>query len=245
MLVPASLFFPPEDRWGLTVSMIIFHVGIAAIMSLNVGAAFITTFAAYVVGFSCRATIWSDEWWLAAAIGIGPSFLCGMCQTLLPEQWPISAISLFMFNGHQAKALAENFMIGDKRVVVCAADIVQDKTDVLGASLGSGSLNVKKESGNRNAGKDDSSANDFVVHDTVMRVIGFTLLVNTELAEALPQSKNGKMNMVSFLTTLEKYLVSSHRLLEGATGKVLTRAFFVRIDPVTQTVVEVLERAKS
>ena len=245
-LMPASLFFPPGYRWLMTVGMIGLHLGIALLMSIRVGLLFVTTLAPYWIGFSCPAVIGSSEWFVAAIIAVGPALFCVMFQTLLPEQWPSSAISLFMFNGYQSKALAENFMIGDKRVVLCHEDTLKGRRrHLVGARVEGKTFGNIKASAGLQAKQKSAGDLSFVVHDAVLRVIAFVLLIHRDLADTLPQTKDGDMDMVSFLTQLEKYLVSSERLIQGETGKILTKAFFVRIDKETYTVVEVLESAKS
>jgi hypothetical protein len=42
-------------------------------------------------------------------------------QTLLPDDWPCSALSLFMWSGEQADAISRNLMTGDLRVVLATA----------------------------------------------------------------------------------------------------------------------------
>ena len=83
-------------------TQIVMHVGIAAAMSGLVGIAFFTSLPAYLTGFGCTCAVGSPEWLLAAAIGTAPT----ANFALLPEHWPSSPISLFMWSGAQAEVCA-------------------------------------------------------------------------------------------------------------------------------------------
>ena len=96
--------------------------------------------------------------YLAMAIGLGPSLFSLVLGRPLPESWPSSPIWLFPFNGDQAAALAARCMTGDTRLVLTPAS--SRATDIVGAKV----CYAMKP---RPAGR--------VVHDAVLRTIGFTL----------------------------------------------------------------------
>ena len=83
--------------------MALMHVGIALAMSLRVGVVFLTTLPGYVLGFSCAAPLLSPAWLLALAVGALPTALALARGAPLPEAWPLSPISLFMWSGEQAR----------------------------------------------------------------------------------------------------------------------------------------------
>jgi hypothetical protein len=99
--------------------MVAMHLGIALLMSLRVGLVFFTTLPTYLIGFRCASLPGSPEWLCAVCLGIGPSLAALLSQKLLPDQWPSSSISLFMWSGAQADALARHLMTGDTRIVMC------------------------------------------------------------------------------------------------------------------------------
>lgn len=119
--VPMTLFMSPPLRFLGCAGLIAMHVGIATLMSARVGIVFLTTLPVYVVGFSCQAPVGAPEWWSALGTGIAPSLLVMATQTLLPDDWPCSALSLFMWSGEQADAISRNLMTGDLRVVLATA----------------------------------------------------------------------------------------------------------------------------
>ncbi len=103
VLVPAALLLPPAWRPLCCWAMALMHVGIALAMSLRVGVVFLTTLPGYVLGFSCAAPLLSPAWLLALAVGALPTALALARGAPLPEAWPLSPISLFMWSGEQAR----------------------------------------------------------------------------------------------------------------------------------------------
>jgi hypothetical protein len=101
VLVPSSLFLPPNARPLLAAMLIMMHIGIAVTMSTRVGLIFITSLPAYTIGFSCNAPVASGTWMVASVIGLVPSATAALCGRKLPENWPSSPISLFMFSAPQ------------------------------------------------------------------------------------------------------------------------------------------------
>jgi hypothetical protein len=81
--------------------LIMMHIGIAVTMSTRVGLIFITSLPAYTIGFSCNAPVASGTWMVASVIGLVPSATAALCGRKLPENWPSSPISLFMFSAPQ------------------------------------------------------------------------------------------------------------------------------------------------
>jgi len=121
-LIPMTLFLPPSHRFLAVTGLVAMHVGIATLMSARVGLVFLTTLPIYIVGFSCEAPVFSPEWWCAAAIGIGPSAWSVARQRMLPDDWPCSAVSLFMWSGQQADAIIKTMMTGDRRIVLATSE---------------------------------------------------------------------------------------------------------------------------
>jgi hypothetical protein len=132
VLVPLTLFLPPSWRFLATFSVVCMHVGIGAFMSLRVGLVFFTTLPAYVIGFQSVAACGSTEWWLAALVGLAPSLLVCASRKLLPDIWPCSSVSLFMWSGEQARALSEKLMCRDTRLVVCTSETLSRQHGIIG-----------------------------------------------------------------------------------------------------------------
>jgi hypothetical protein len=122
--------------------LFVMHVGIAVTMSARVGLIFVTSLPAYTIGFSCTAPVASATWMVAAVIGLMPTATAALFRRRLPENWPSSPISLFMFSAPQvlcavgmhaelqvppdpmrsaqASAMLRLFMNGDTRLVLSA-----------------------------------------------------------------------------------------------------------------------------
>lgn len=281
-LVPCTLFMPP---WWRTLvglyGMVAMHLGIAAAMSAHVGFAFLTVLPSYALGFHAVTTdargaagsdsnsntadleLWGAGWWCAAVVGLLPSAVAlARGSPSLPEAWPWSPISLFMWNGKQATVLQHLLMTEDTRLVlsstqvppavgcsviphgfVGAAAAAMEATKQSASSLGSRTaLNRRDSSGSAGAGAGAggsrgggnrgggySSVRTLVVHDAVLRVIGFTL-VQGDLLRYAPSSKTGEWDIAAFLLRLELWLQAKKRLVEAHTGLPLVAAFFVRVD---------------
>ena len=125
-IVPALLFAPPALRWLGSVLMVLLHTGILVVMSRSVGAAFLTTLPAYIIGFGCDAQVGqvrvprlpseckifcaafhtvkpcrfsqvgSQPWLVATAIALLPTCTVSVCGLSIPEAWPFSPFALFM-----------------------------------------------------------------------------------------------------------------------------------------------------
>ena len=74
---------------------------------------------------------------------------------------------------------------------------------------------------------DDDATAKGVVHDAVLRVIGFTI-VQGDLYDVAP-GRDGEWNISNFVTELEGWLARERRVVEMQTGRPLLRAYFVRI----------------
>ena len=118
LLVPSTLLAPGPPRVAAALALIGLHLGIALVMSMEVGIVFVSTIAAYIVGFSSSVAPGAAGWALATAIGLGPTCASLALRTPLPESWPSTAVALFMFNGEQAARIATAFMVGDTRLVL-------------------------------------------------------------------------------------------------------------------------------
>ena len=252
VVVPATLLLPSAAvrRVG-TALMVAMHAGIGGAMSARVGIVFLTTLPCYAVGFSCDAPVGSREWWLAAALGLLPTAFAVVRRKPLPEAWPLSPISLFMWNGAQAERLATLLMTGDTRLVLgCAtstgtgADAETDAAPLLGRRVIHHGERPKKGGGSGGGGEEAA-----VLHDAVLRVVGFTLVhaeVGALLAAADLRAPGGDLaSSLSRVTRhVEDWLRSERRLVEASTGRRLERAYFVRLD-ASGCVIEVLANSLS
>jgi hypothetical protein len=245
--VPATLLLPPQHRWVTCLAMVCMHIGIAIVMSFPVGLAFFTVLPSYLVGFSSadlNCVVGAPQWYVALLVGLGPTLLLGVAGggRLLPENWPSSAISLFMFSGSQAKALSGTMMTGDTRVVLATANTAAGS--LLGLPVAHHGAVMQTAAGA--AGEDGPET--FMVHDAVLRVIAFTL-VQGDLIGTLPLPSATIVGQAEawdvgpFLERLQIFLVREQRLVERHTGRPLARAFLVRIDEKAR-VVKVLREAK-
>ena len=73
----------------------------------------------------------------------------------------------------------------------------------------------------------DAHQEQGVVHDSVLRVVGFTI-VQGDLYDAAPE-RDGEWNISRFVQKLEEWLARERRVVEMRTGRPLVRAYFVRI----------------
>ena len=174
--VPACLLLPAAMRplgvWG----MIGLHVGILWGMSVKVGFVFLTTLPVYIAGFRCDATVGSAEWWLAASIALLPSALALGRRRLLPEDWPSTPCSLFMWNGAQADLIARLTMTGTTRIVLATRE-VGELAELVG-------LPVLHHGGSGGFGMGSAVESPALLHDSVLRVVGFTLIHDQVHAQA-------------------------------------------------------------
>ena len=245
-VIPLVALVAPAEHRGLAAALMVgMHVGIALAMSGLVGVAFFTTLPSYLVGFGFAAggvppAAGGPAWWLAAAVALGPTaghVLLrrgrGAGADLLPEHWPLSPVALFMWNGAQARALAENLMTGATRVVMCTEEAAA------GGAAGLAGMPVVHHGAVTPHVK--ARAPGGVVHDVVLRAVGFTIL-HGELQAAAPRSGAvpEDWDVARFVRRLQRFLRDSGRLVEARTGHPLRRAFFVRVDPSTLVVAEVL-----
>ena len=191
---------------------------------------------------------------------------------LLPENWPVSAISLFMFSGGQARLLASTLMTDDTRVVLSTAGGTREGGLTQGGGGGdggggggAGGLGREGCGGGTMASPTDTplvgrtiahhgavsrddggvvgGGGEEVVHDCVMRVIGFTLL-HRDLRSTVPTKGGGEKcewDTKGFVRALQDVLIREGRVFETATGRPLVRAHFVRMESATsKTVAEVI-----
>ena len=240
VLIPATLLAPAAWRPAATAAMVCMHCGILVVMSRKVGIVFITSLPCYVVGFSCRAAIGSAPWAAAAILGLLPTVASAVLGVPLPEDWPSSSISLFMWNGAQAERLSALLMTGDTRVVLSARRPPQ-VGDVVAHSM------------TRFLAAAPKAGDEEVVHDCVLRLVGYTLAHATPVfgagggrddgwlaGEGAPPGTATQL----FLARTDAWLRDERRLVERSTGAPLRHSALVRVGgeaPVR--VVEVVLRA--
>jgi hypothetical protein len=234
-IVPLTLFLPASTRWIGSACMILMHIGIFLLMSKKVGIVFITTISNYLIGFRCTALIGTGPWWIALMVAMLPNLIAfGPFGQQIPEDWPLSAVSLFMWSGSQAKILAETLMTGNTRVVLATAD-KSSPHSIMGLPVlhhGAVAPTTKAQS-NDDDMKRSSGQADVAVHDCVLRVIGFTILQEA-LQKTVPRALSSQMeepwNIQRFLDALQVFLESKHRVFETQSGLPLRKAYYVQID---------------
>lgn len=220
VVVPGTLLMEPSYRPIATFAMISMHIGIACVMSIKVGIVFITSIPAYVYGFSCTAAYASTSWQIAAAIGLGPTIMSILLLSL-PENWPLTPVSLFMWNGETAQRILNLFMTGDTRMVLATQRVAS--LDILGLRvLHHGELPSSKE----------METMEPLLHDAVLRVLGFTMVQGSiPLVEAILALKGDVDNATTTLVCrVGAWLSLERRLVEVHTGEPLSHVYFVRID---------------
>ena len=246
-LVPATLLMPPfAGRAFGWVALVGMHVGIAVLMSLQVGLAFMTTLPCYVVGFCCEAPLGSGPWALALLLGLAPTAVSWLRGAPLPEDWPCSGLALFMFNGSQAARLGALFMTRDTRLVLRAD--AHDGESLIGRPvIHAGLADLRLVATGRP-----------VVHDAVLRTLGFTMLRNPEVAlplirqaaelhaeqcaaarkpdhrapaqAAAPELSTAELAFAAQLAMCTStWLERCELLIEQRTGRPLCKANFVRV----------------
>lgn len=221
VLVPATLLLPAHCRVFGALGMLAMHVGIAVFMSYRVALVFFTVLPCYFIGFlALDVPIASPPWFVAASIGLLPSLLpLALLRRQLPESWPISPISLFMWSGSQAAPLLRSLMKEDTRVVLTTA--AGTAHNIVGATIVHHLIAVPAAIA--------VSASQDIVHDSVLRVIGLTL-VHDELRESvLARTPDGQWDIACFVRSLQSWLHRRRRIFQLSTGEDLTKAFFVRM----------------
>jgi len=136
-------------------------------------------------------------------------------------------------------------MTGDTRVILCTDD--KTRESVVGLPvLHAGAAAPISTTRSDDAGglKRRPNPATRVVHDCVLRVVGFTM-VHEELLEACPKITNATAldtwNVGNFVDSVTQFLWEERRLYESHTGEPLVKAMLVRIDSKSGTVLEVLQ----
>ena len=244
VLVPLTLVVPYPWRLCGCWAMVLMHIGIATTMSLTVGLAFLTVLPSYAYGFSSSCSLASPEHLFAVLVGLGPSLVCVLWQkSLLPEHWPLCPIALFMFNGGQASVLATHLMTGHTRVVLGSSQAISGLEDIVGVSVVHHGALVDSLPADNKCQRERAQG-VVVLHDAVLRVIGFTLLQDSLLQAIPPNASPQDWEIRSFLNCVESWLETEQRMVERHTGDLLSKAYFVRIDVKRNVVQEVLMDTK-
>ena len=238
-------------------------------------------------------TTTTTPWIIAATVGLGPTLSC-ILMSILPsnssracsdgrvtssgryyggemisENWPLSPISLFMWNGKSAQCIMQLLMVGDKRLVL-ATSKVASKQQLIGlrvlhqgetiSSVKSGSVVIiKKRIMDDTTGDDDNDEDsttlrredeqgeeEDVVHDCIMRTLSFTIVHGDEIIidaiEGLcndPDIMNGN-SARKLVHRTWAWLSLERRMVEAHTGEDLTHVYFVRVDPQSKRITEVI-----
>lgn len=219
VLIPAALLAPPALRPLATWALVVMHVGIAVLMSVEVGFVFMTTITTYIVGFGCDAAAGSRPWLIAVGIGLLPTALSCATGRSLPEAWPCTSSALFMWNSSQAARIAAHFMTGDTRLVLATGR----EHNLVG-------LKVVHHGLAQEAADDESAGAPAVVHDAVLRILGFTLLHDVPgLRAPLEASAGAALDVRAVAWAVRGWLVRERRLIERRSGQPLLQAAFVRV----------------
>lgn len=229
ILAPASLLMLPPVRPLIAFLLVAMHVGIFVVMSRLVGLAFFTSIPAYLAAFSSEPLDGWRAWLFACAIGLGPTLFAHRRGALLPEHWPCSPLALFPWHGSQAAALRLRLMSGDTRLVLATPE-----TAALG--LVGARVAYAKPGG---PPRPTPSPTARVVHDAVLRVVGFTVAADEGVSALLERADWAPRELCR---RVETFLETGRRCVEADTGRCLRRAFFVRVDAKNgREVLEVLE----
>ena len=225
-LIPACLFAPPGFYRELGYwAMIALHIGIALIMSGKVGIVFFTTLPMYTLGFTATAQVGSWPWALAATIGFAPTLVkVALTGRLLPEDWPFSPLSLFMWNGEQAAAWAPLLLKGDTRLVMSTRPMSHQ--ELLGCAVVY-HFGFSIQGGRKPEFDFRAPEGVPVVHDGVLRVLTHTFCSSHAALELL---KSPNWKAADLVATLTEWLARERRQIEAATGRPLMKAWIVRVD---------------
>jgi len=218
IFLPGLLFAPGEFRVLGFLAMIGLHIGIAVLMSLKVGVVFLTTIPCYYIGYSCTASIGSIEWIVAFGVGFLPSLWELTTKTMLPENWPISPLPLFMWSGDQAEWIASLMMKGNTRIVI-STDVIEVGLKVIPHGVA-------------------VDTDEKVVHDIILRAVSFTLVHPILIKPIIERDVD------QLISALRIWLNQNERLVEVRTGLYLRKASLVRIDGKGM-IVEVMDTKKS
>jgi hypothetical protein len=251
VVVPASLLLAGPHRPKVAYLLVAIHVGTALLLSFRAGFSFWTTIPVYLYGFSCPAEFASAPWFLAVVIAFGPTVAAttlggcggdgsGSGGLALPDSWPWTPVSLFMWDGPAADALSRLLVTGDTRLVLATPKV---------AANGLVGLRVLHQGERReNDGIAAGGGNDCddVVHDAVMRTVAFTLaqgggpLIEVFRNMKYDSTSNFSLSITTLVHRTWAWLGVEQRLFDARTGDPLTCAYFVRIDASSGDVKEVL-----
>ena len=245
ILVPATLLTGARIRAAALLALVAMHVGIALLLSKQVGIAFLTSIPAYAIGFCGyddapgMVGFEPGPWFCAVAVGLGPTALAMVRGSAfpLPEEWPCSPISLFMFSGRQASQLSRALMTGSTRVVLLTKNAAQQlKAQARhGAKENASAARIRVAQhgfvGRTNAAHAARQTGAEVAHDAVLRTIGFTLLQGGDaLLSACPHPTSGDGWCVGeYCKALGQWLRRERRLTEVHSGRPLLNVAFVDI----------------
>jgi len=247
--VPAALVLSPQLRPAIAVALIAMHVGIALSQSLLIGLAFCPNIGTYLSGFASGTHALSTEWWLASVAILAASPLHWACTgRLLPENWPCTPLALFPWSGRQWDVLFAAFASGSTRLVLGTAGLQVSEQDCSRGLVGRRIARSWSPSSATAEQSDDTQ----LVYDGWEQVIGETLFhpeivaaLGFEQQEADRTSTSSIMagsnwDAHSFTRAVQRWLLRDRRLVVIESGRVLSRAWFVRVDSDGRKILEVL-----
>lgn len=245
VLVPLSLFLPcGGPRFAVALASVGLHIGIATVQSGVVGLAFLPNLATYLLGFNNDLEVGSDGWWLSLVVTAVSAFaVIGRGWRLLPENWPLTPFALFAWSSFQWNLLFTHFVRRRTRLALAVSStaLAAGKAGLIGASVVS-AYDQEAQPVRR------SEKKGLVLFDGWEQCIGETLVFQEVLDcidfEAMASVQGGTFTdacgAVQLVTQVEWWLEQQKRLLVAETGEVLTKAFWVMLDPIEDVVVEVL-----
>lgn len=196
---------------------------------------------------------------ISCASALGPTLLVFLnirkSKFPLPENWPFSPISLFMWNSDQTKELAENAMLLDTRVVILPENLSSVTPEELkGVEVryhGGLQAGSSKSDGhiNESSTRTNTSVSNFA-YDAVLRLFGFTILQGEdELLKYMPGMGEGensivkdksasessvmnasKWNVAEYCDAATRFLTKNKGRFLTLTGELLTKVAFVKTE---------------
>eukprot|EP00747_Dinoflagellata_sp_TGD_P179209 gnl/TRDRNA2_/TRDRNA2_29640_c0_seq1.p1 gnl/TRDRNA2_/TRDRNA2_29640_c0~~gnl/TRDRNA2_/TRDRNA2_29640_c0_seq1.p1 ORF type:complete len:581 (+),score=51.23 gnl/TRDRNA2_/TRDRNA2_29640_c0_seq1:43-1785(+) len=156
--VPLVAVFAPRG-WQIATAylMLLLHFGIAIVHSSAIGVFFLPNVASYVVGFydfesdplfrlsSPAADDWQPfqgySWFIGVLMNIIALLYTVFTRKLIAENWPLTPMALFPWNGEQWRLLHSAFVEGNTRMIAVPPEI-SDRLNSNLKKVGSGGSDV-------------------------------------------------------------------------------------------------------
>ena len=237
----------------------------AQVQSGAIGVFFIPCVASYLFGLLDYGRLFSKDysesrvWSIALVINLVHLAYNFVERRLLPEHWPLSAMALFPWSDHQWTHLHRLLTIeGDTRVVVTCDPMhaFHSVDEVLRSEAGtpwklvSIEHKVPTKKGDATIGALSTPLNaveSLPAYDIWNRLIGVTTY-QQEILHAfhvdafhfrdarLPEPST----LPNTVRVIQSWLQSTGRMVEITTGRTLCFCYFVRVDPDTGSIIEII-----